>query len=275
MTDPNNRGPGPARNAGLKQARGDYVWFVDADDRLPPGAVEAVLDTLAATHPDVLLVDHAEVQDDQVVHRRCRERLGPVSTPLRLADHPLALRLEPSPCTKVVRRALLDEAGLRFPPGRYEDAYFSRMLLIAARSIDILDRTCYLYRQDTPGSTTSSTADWHFDIFEQYARVFGHLDRAEPDHVDLRAELFRAMVDHYLVVLGHPTRLPRARRREFFARVVADVGRFRPPKGYPRPGGVAGLKHRLVALGAYRPYAVLRWAYRLRRASGSRSPRTR
>jgi len=45
--------------------------------------------------------------------------------------------------------------------------------------------------------------------------------------------------------------------------VVRDVNRFRPAEGYPVPGGADGLKHRLVRLGAYPPYAALRWAYRM------------
>ncbi|MDR3179633.1 MAG: glycosyltransferase, partial [Holosporaceae bacterium] len=30
----NNQGPGPARNRGLKEARGEFLWFVDADDEV-------------------------------------------------------------------------------------------------------------------------------------------------------------------------------------------------------------------------------------------------
>src|SRR4051812_40201069 len=41
-----NVGLGLARNAGLAEATGNYVWFVDSDDRLPAGSVRAVLAAL-------------------------------------------------------------------------------------------------------------------------------------------------------------------------------------------------------------------------------------
>src|SRR6187549_2785001 len=42
-----------ARNAGLARARGDYVWFLDDDDRLRPGAL-AVLSRALNAHPDAV-----------------------------------------------------------------------------------------------------------------------------------------------------------------------------------------------------------------------------
>src|SRR5262245_11992893 len=62
-----NGGLGPARNAGLEHATGRYVWFVDSDDWLPTGSVAAVLDRLALTRPDVLLVDHIRVHESGLI----------------------------------------------------------------------------------------------------------------------------------------------------------------------------------------------------------------
>ena len=45
-----NRGPGPARMAGLRATGAEYALPLDADDRLPPGALRLLRDALEA-HP--------------------------------------------------------------------------------------------------------------------------------------------------------------------------------------------------------------------------------
>lgn len=55
-----NEGLGPARNAGMARATGDYLIFLDGDDTLTPGALQTVADRLKETDgPDVLVYDYA------------------------------------------------------------------------------------------------------------------------------------------------------------------------------------------------------------------------
>ena len=266
-----NVGLGQARNAGLEAATGSYVWFVDGDDDLAPGAVPAVLDRLASRQPDVLLVDHVEIFDDGRVEHPWPRGVPPLADgPVDLGREPHLLRLAQSACTKIARRAFLDEIKLRFSPGWYEDTSYSHRLLIAAGRVEVLNRVCYHYRQRTVETITSTVSHRHFEVFDQYARLFNWLDTDPPAAHTLRRELFRVMIDHYLVIIGNDHRVPPERRREFFARMAADFRARVPHDGYDAPRGVRGFKHRLVRHQAYRTYATLRRVYRLARRIGTR-----
>jgi len=76
------------------------------------------------------------------------------------------------------------------------------------------------------------------------------------------------MIDHLLVVAGNDSRLHPRQRRAFFRRLAGHYRRYRPA-GYQAE---AGLKHRLVRIGAYPLYALLRQAYRMVRTDPQPSP---
>ena len=50
---PENRGPSAARNEGIRQARGAYISFVDADDRVEPDLLEKLYEALMEAGADV------------------------------------------------------------------------------------------------------------------------------------------------------------------------------------------------------------------------------
>ena len=267
-----NVGLGQARNIGVDHARGRYLWFVDGDDWLAPGAVAAVLARLAETVAvDVLVVDHAEVFPDGRV-RPGSPQGALAGEPGPLLQRPRLMELSQSACTKVVRREFLDRIGLRFANGWYEDTSFSHPLLFAAERIDTVERVCYLYRQRPDGAITKSVSDRHFEVFDQYERAWQAVESTGVTYRRFRGQLFQFMIDHLLVIVGSAFRVPPHRRREFFERMADAYHRWLPPEGYRLPPGAAGLKHRLVRRRAYRMYAVLRFVWRFGGRAG-RPPR--
>lgn len=276
ITLPRNGGLGVARNTGLDHARGDYVWFVDGDDWLPPDCLTAVLDRLGQVRPDMLIVDYVRSYPDGRDVRFSAADIYPDPLPVTfaLADRPALLRSLHIACNKVVRREFLLATGIRFLAGWYEDVSFSLPLLLSATRLSVLTELSYCYRQRPEGSITSTVDERHFQVFGQWQRVFGYLDE-HPELDPLRPAVFARMVWHLLAVLHQPERVPPDRRRAFFGEMSQLYRRHLPAAGYPVPAGTAGVAHRFVARGSYRLYQSARSAELARRRLAAMGGRIR
>ncbi|MFJ1974588.1 CDP-glycerol glycerophosphotransferase family protein [Streptomyces sp. NPDC087903] len=268
-----NQGLGNARNAGLAAATGDYLLFLDGDDTLTPDALRSIADRLKETgEPDVLVYDYARTfwSGETVPNAAAAQLTERGPAPFRLADRPGLLRLLMVAWNKAYRREFVEREGFTFPPGYYEDTPWTYPALLAAESIATLDRTCVHYRQRRQGNILGTTSRRHFDVFEQYDRVFAFVD-SRPELARWRPVLFRRMVDHLAKVFTRRDRLPRGSRAEFLRMARAHYRRYRVP-GAPVPLS-SRPRHALVRLGLHRTFRALQLASALRRRTARLSAR--
>ncbi|MEV0454692.1 bifunctional glycosyltransferase/CDP-glycerol:glycerophosphate glycerophosphotransferase [Catellatospora methionotrophica] len=273
-----NVGLGEARNAGLAEARGEYVWFVDTDDTLTPGALETVARALREQSPDVLIVDFERTYP---IGRPRRSRLrrsfaaaaGPNGADLQ--SRPDLIKTIHTVWNKIVKRDLLAKLDLRFAPGWYEDVSWTYPLLVGAERIYALPEVCYAYRQRRQGAITRTVNPRHLEVFTHWERAWELIDlqggRADP----VRPVLFARMIWHLMQTVGNTDRLPPHLRRHAFLRTADMFARYRPPGGFAPPSGADGLRYRLVARRAWRSYTALQAVRRAQRGMQSALTRER
>ena len=255
-----NVGLGLAREAGIAQATGDYLLFVDSDDLMTPGSLGAIARRIDATsEPDIVLFDYARKYWNGSLVRN--QLAGLLSRPgpdvFAIDERPELLTLLMVVWNKAYRRDFITNGDFHFPTGFYEDTPWTYQTLLFARRIAILDRVCIHYRmRREAGNILKSRSRKHFAIFDQWALVFGWLD----DHPDLehwRPFLLRRELEHTTTIMESPRRLPSDARREFFGRTHDDYVRYKSAEPVPVPGGPDGVRIRLVMRNAYLRFRLL------------------
>lgn len=148
-----NQGLSMARNAGLKAAKGEYVWFVDSDDWIEEGCLHEIIDCLELTKVDVLQLQYRNVYSDGAP---CDEHYATIKGVISGKEFLTKNNYFTAVPFMIYRRGLIVNNQLAFYPGIYhEDNEFKPRVVYLAERCASYDKVAYNYFKGNSNSITA------------------------------------------------------------------------------------------------------------------------
>ena len=231
-----NRGSGPARNHGIEQAQGRYVYFPDADDTLTPNALRCMLDSIQKNSADLLVFGY-QVLDENGHARRIKTYPEFVQDGESIRQNysnfaGLKTRygIQGAPWNKLFDLDVIRQHDITYPPlRRHQDEAFIARYMCHASKVQFISDSLYTHYQNT------LTLEWKkFPV--DYADIVRELYKTRQDtilawnaedhktHQIIHEELVDDLIKAFELSYSPKHDLTAAQRRQWVAKHVEESG---------------------------------------------------
>ena len=149
-----------ARNVGFRNAIGNYVWFVDSDDRIKSYAVNTIFEHIINSEFDVINIGYNKIIDGV-------EQKQSLPLPLDSGKELLVKGYSHEAQFHIFKRDFLINYNLYFKEGIFhEDTEFTPRCLYLASQIGIISKSLYEYRIRTNSIMSTINPKRAFDCID-------------------------------------------------------------------------------------------------------------
>lgn len=147
-----NQGAGPARNAGIKVATGEYIYFPDADDEMAENSIEILVNKFKETGCDLIIFGCRFVYEDRedVVHKYpAKEFSGDYfrNNYQLFTGSSKELEIHGAPWNKIYSLSVVKENHIEFPQlRRAQDEVFNIRYQDVAKKVVFIDDVLYTHQ---------------------------------------------------------------------------------------------------------------------------------
>lgn len=147
-----NRGSGPARNHGIENASGEYIYFPDADDYLEPNAIEVLEKDMREGGYDLIVFGFKNIAIDGTV-RNIKDYPDMVLTGDEIrSDYydymtiTSKYGIQGAPWNKFFNMRVIREYGVEYPPlRRHQDEGFIARYVDKVKNVHFIPDVFYVY----------------------------------------------------------------------------------------------------------------------------------